>query len=243
MCTLSWTRRDDAVVVCMNRDERRARRPARPPIVERREGVRVVRPVDGDRGGTWIAANAHGLVLALLNGYRPAPEPRPPGAPSRGHLVEALAPAPTADAALARLERLDPTPYAPFHLALIPPPPEPSRLASWDGTSLALRALTDGDRPVVSSTVDPERVRAARRRVWARIVGAREPDAQTLERFHRSHEPERGPRSVCMHRDDARTVSFTRVTVDGDGVTMAYAGDAPCRASAREIVRIDRATR
>jgi len=47
--------------------------------------------------------------------------------------------------------------------------------------------------------------------------------------FHRCHDPERGPFSPCMHREDAHTVSFTWVRVDRTRVTMRYSPDSPCR--------------
>jgi len=43
-----------------------------------------------------------------------------------------------------------------------------------------------------------------------------------LRRLHRSHLPERGPFSICMHRSDAATVSYTEVAVSGQRATMRY---------------------
>ena len=67
MCSLSWVRRRDALIVVMNRDERRDRAPARPPRRWRGADGGFTAPVDGDAGGTWIAAKDSGVVLALLN--------------------------------------------------------------------------------------------------------------------------------------------------------------------------------
>ena len=46
--------------------------------------------------------------------------------------------------------------------------------------------------------------------------------------FHRSHRPERGAHSPCMHRDDARTVSLTGVRVTASAISMTYADGPPC---------------
>ena len=51
----------------MNRDERRDCAPARPPRRWRGADGGFTAPVDGDAGGTWIAAKDSGVVLALLN--------------------------------------------------------------------------------------------------------------------------------------------------------------------------------
>ena len=58
-------------IVVMNRDERRDRAPARPPRRWRGADGGFTAPVDGDAGGTWIAAKDSGVVLALLNHQAP----------------------------------------------------------------------------------------------------------------------------------------------------------------------------
>jgi hypothetical protein len=59
--------------------------------------------------------------------------------------------------------------------------------------------------------------------------------------YHESHVPERGPSSPCMHRPDARTVSFTCVRVDSHDVRMSYAPHPPCQGRPRdEPVRLPR---
>ena len=52
-----------------------------------------------------------------------------------------------------------------------------------------------------------------------------------LRRLHRSHGPERGPCSICMHREDAATVSYTEVIVTRQSATLRYAPGAPCCAA------------
>lgn len=46
--------------------------------------------------------------------------------------------------------------------------------------------------------------------------------------FHRSHVPQAGYLSVCMHRDDANTVSFTHLKVTTDVMEMVYVDGSPC---------------
>ena len=55
--------------------------------------------------------------------------------------------------------------------------------------------------------------------------------ADRLERhraYHRSHHPERGPYSPCMHRPDAKTVSYSEVTVSDEQVCFRYRPLSPC---------------
>src|SRR5205823_1452898 len=51
-----------------------------------------------------------------------------------------------------------------------------------------------------------------------------------LRRLHRSHSPQAGPFSTCMHRADAATVSYTEVAVSSRHATMRYHAGAPCKA-------------
>ena len=77
MCTVSWrfelTAEQPAprFELFFNRDESRRRGPAHPPqIMEPVGESKLLAPIDSDAGGTWLAANEHGLVLALLNLYQ-----------------------------------------------------------------------------------------------------------------------------------------------------------------------------
>ena len=66
---------------------------------------------------------------------------------------------------------------------------------------------------------------------------------QVLDAFHRSHWPDRGPYSPCMHREDAVTVSYTRIRVDVDAVELTYVDGSPCKGAAGEPLRLSRRSR
>jgi hypothetical protein len=51
-----------------------------------------------------------------------------------------------------------------------------------------------------------------------------------LRRLHRSHSPEAGPFSTCMHRSDAATVSYTEITAFSRKARLRYHAAAPCNA-------------
>ena len=91
MCTVTWRAHAGGYDLFMNRDELSSRGPALPPSVRERSGVRVVAPVDSDGGGSWVAANEHGLAVCLLNYYPPRFEPQRREFQSRGRLVIELA--------------------------------------------------------------------------------------------------------------------------------------------------------
>src|SRR5204862_2558601 len=56
-----------------------------------------------------------------------------------------------------------------------------------------------------------------------------------LRRLHRSHSPQAGPFSTCMHRADAATVSYTEVQVVRRSSTIQHICSAPCKSQVSEI--------
>lgn len=60
-----------------------------------------------------------------------------------------------------------------------------------------------------------------------------------LRRLHRSHGPECGPYSTCMHREDAATVSYTEVTVSRQMAKMRYAPGALCCTAPLPSLRLE----
>ncbi len=235
MCTLSWTVGSRRLAIIFNRDERRTRLPAEAPALVPHADSAFLAPRDGDAGGTWISVNEHGLALCLLNRYQDA-SGVPPGARSRGLLVRELASSPGAAAlrvAIGKSALLD---YAPFTLVAFVMGERPECFA-WDGGRLAISRLDPEQRPLSSSSFETEAVLATRRKTMREALAATtgeyeaEPEAEALEALatlHRSHLPERGAYSVCMHRPDASTVSFTEIVIDAEAATMRYAPGPPC---------------
>ena len=235
MCTLSWLIEADRYRVFFNRDELRTRRPAVPPAVRRRGRVRFVAPLDGDFGGSWIAVSESGLTLCLLNGFpATAPPPSPARYTSRGQLPLSLIDLPSASRVREQLETTELGCYRPFLLAVFEP--EDRLLARWSGRALSFDPQGLARPPLISSSFYTEEVRESRSAVF-REIGRGADTSDAVERhlaFHRSHRPERGPFSPCMHRPDAETVSFTEVEVDPGRVQMTYTPRSPCRGEPSE---------
>jgi Transport and Golgi organisation 2 len=236
MCTVSWVPGPEGYTLCFNRDERHTRAAALEP--ERREarGVAFLAPLDGDFGGTWFLVNEHGLTLCLLNRYQVPDYVPPPQPTSRGVLLLSLAPHRQASAALAELGTRSLVAIQPFTIVAVQPNDPPS-LAAWDGRRLTLTRHPDPGLLLTSSAVTEPDVAAARTALFA---GAGPFTPEVLTELHRSHIPERGRRSVCMHRDDAETQSFSRVTVDPLAITLVHIPDAPCRGTALPPLSLDR---
>jgi hypothetical protein len=228
MCTVSWLPRADGYALCFNRDELLTRGPATPPAERQTLGVKYLAPLDGDSGGTWLAVNEFGLCLGVLNRYR-LDRYTPPAKPvSRGLLVLELIAHRKANEVLTALEARDLTAFAPFSLTVVEPG-QGARLACWDGATLGAATHRSPGLILTSSSVTEPEVAAARRAAFASLEPVTE---QGLIELHRSHLPERGRCSVCMHRNGAETQSFGLVNVTAETIRLTHTPDAPCRGTA-----------
>jgi len=227
MCTVTWLHSDAGYHLFFNRDEQISRLPALPPTIHEVSGVRCIYPVDSQAGGTWLGVNEHGITIGILNHYAAATlptatEPRT----SRGLLVTSLLDARYASDVDQRLSGSGLKPYAPFILIVISPRRN-LKTHTWDGSRLTFR------HPVVppfltTSGFDSDRVAAVRARSYESWT-KRYPtlDASSLQALHASRLPEPGSDAICMQRDDAKTLSLSRVTVQADRASFFYADGPP----------------
>jgi uncharacterized protein with NRDE domain len=228
MCTVSWLRRAGGYELFCNRDERHTRSTAAPPSVSETRGVRFVAPTDGDHGGSWIGVNEAGLTLCLLNAYEGAQSPTGDDYRSRGLLLTNLMDCLSVSHVRARLSGADLGRYRPFTLAALSAR-ETALLVHWTNDRKTFDEDGDAWVPLTSSSYRPAEVTAVRESVFRRM--AEEASAVTpelLEEFHRSHDAAGGASSVCMHREDAATVSFSRVRVSAEKIEFAYEPLSPC---------------
>jgi len=223
MCTVSWLRQPAGYQFFFNRDERRTRAPESPPEVAILDDVRWLAPRDGDHHGTWIAANEYGIAIGLLNRWDQLVAENTPYT-SRGALVASLMNLPSLDRLHDRLSREELTPFRPFELVAVAPGQD-ALLVSWDGRSVSVARQARSGLIAVSSGHDQAGAETARRALFTEPPGGW--SAAGLIALHRSHLPERGALSPCMHRSDASTVSFTVVSVE-DAIRMEYTPESPC---------------
>jgi len=243
MCTLTWLREGDGYALFFNRDEKRTRKPAEPPELKSRGGVHYLAPTDADAGGTWIGVNEYGLTVCVLN-HQPIPTPRPvEKTKSRGWLVDSLLDALSPADVATRIERADMSRYQPFILVALDARCDATTW-TWAGDRVERGELHFEDLPLTTSSFDSERVRAKRRETFASyrdqhggVNGA------MLKAFHRQHDADAGATSVCMQREDARTVSFSTILVTGKDVAFLYCPIPPCESheAAMEKVVVPRA--
>ena len=241
MCTVSWLVDSDGYQLFFNRDEQRSRSRALAPQPLQQTDCKVLMPIDPDGGGSWISVNDQGLSLCLLNFYQGK---MPEGVlKSRGQLLKSLSALPTQPDIATELSMANLHQYAPFTLLTFALDQQPQGF-QWDGNTLLTLSIKS---PMTSSSVAFDAVYSARQHNFARLGHA--PDANQLLAFHQSHQSAnptgkhslsdkyqseengqtiQGELSVCMHRDDARTVSLSYIEVTLEKATFNYLDGSPC---------------
>lgn len=239
MCTVTWLRSGDGYQLFCNRDERNSRRPALGPRQRERNGVKFVAPVDGDHGGSWIGANEFGLSLCLLNRYGGLELQAKQNAISRGLLLLDLLDSPHVEQIKSRVNELAFDRFRPFNLLALSP--QQSALVEWTGSEYSI--VDDVDRlvPLTSTSLTEPGIAIARQQQFAALTATQTIHEGLLDTFHRGHLPDRGAYSVCMHRDDAATVSMSKIKLSQDEIVFEYEADSPCKRNA--VVTIRMATR
>jgi transport and Golgi organization protein 2 len=225
MCTLSFLPTQSGFRIAMNRDEKRVRIAALPPERFAFGDRQVLYPREPG-GGTWLAANDAGLCLALINWHRIAREPLE-RITSRGQIIPQLIGASSSAQLERNLRAVKLQDLRPFRLIAVVPSEHALLEFRWN-----LRALRVSKQPWrthhwFSSGFDERQAESTRRVVCDRVEPRTIKDLRTL---HRSHVPRRGPFSICMHRRDAKSVSYAEVSVTRRSVVMRYADGSPCAA-------------
>ncbi len=252
MCTATWLHPGEdgrEYQVFFSRDELDVRAVADPPAVVTTGPLRYVAPSDPDAGGTWIGVNEAGITVALLNRYRPEDHATTSSVGpsndtiSRGLLVrKALRVECTEELTeLIEAEPLDR--YRPFDLLCFQPAKRPLRIRWFEGR-LSIRPSPR--MPQTSSSYRAGAVIENRIAVFNRRFprAARTPPTdRELEAYHRSHDPNRSALSVYMHRRDAHTHSFSRISVDEENVVFVYVPGNPCETAPRAPVIMRRLRR
>ncbi|AEF53410.1 NRDE family protein [Marinomonas posidonica] len=226
MCSVSWCINDHGYQIYFNRDEQKTRPVALPPKRLNFSGINVLMPIDPVGHGSWISTNDAGLSLCLLNNY----QGKVPATPliSRGLLLSRLAKYTCLDEVGQALCNNTLSKFAPFILLAFDlslcEQQESVRAFHWDGEALCINTMTS---PVFSSAVALSQVSQYRYAAYQDLVVDETSQAARLA-FHCHHHSAQHDKSVCLHREDAQTVSFTQVTVTQTEQHMSYVAGSPC---------------
>jgi hypothetical protein len=225
MCTLSFIPKPGGYLIGMNRDERLSRETALLPEIN--QSLKAIYPRE-EGGGTWIAANGAGVAFALLN--RKTGPGNPIKARSRGEVIPSLAASRQVEEAFIEVGRLDSRGMLPFRLAGFFPAEKVVMEWTWDSGKLSRAKLPWQARHWFSSGISDEMARRVRSLTCAEAWRRRDAGSPGwLRGLHASHAPSRGSFSICVHRSDAGSVSYTEIACDASAVSMKYHRGQPCR--------------
>jgi len=231
MCTVSWLIEGNDYHVLFNRDEQRTRSLAIPPQVINIENTQALMPIDPDGNGSWISTNEFGLTLCLLNYYQGT---KPQGILiSRGLLLKNLSVFSTVNGVNQHLKKKSLNQYAPFSLLAFGVN-EAGQVVQqtwqWNGKELTVINLAS---PFTSSSVKFDEVSQSRLSQAANIPTPI--TTESLIEYHQSHLPSKGYLSVCMHREDAKSVSFSHIHVGAKKTVFNYKNGSPCEDEVSDV--------
>lgn len=213
MCTLTWRLEPNGYQLFFNRDEQRSRQLAIPAAFD--QALEAALPIDPQGGGTWIALAQTGASLCLLNNYQAQVLHTPENPISRGQIIVSLLKKLTSEPAITIEQLVAELPlqrFAPFVLCYFPGDLSETNgnvmQFDWDGENFTKSIAVS---PMTSSGFNFPEVSAARYRTFEELSPTTTND---FIAYHASHLPEQSAYSVCMHREDACSVSFCHLAVD-----------------------------
>jgi hypothetical protein len=228
MCTLTFVPAGEGYLAAMNRDELLTRPTALRPQTHGRYWMKYACPREPS-GGTWIACNGLGNLLALLNWNEV--DTAAPGEKrrTRGAVIPELILEENLSSTGTRLERLNLEGIFPFRLIGVFLNEKQLIEWRWDGSRIQRLESAWVRKHWFSSGLSDTTATEQRSRVCQ--AASLDPAVGTtnwLRSLHRSHEPKPGPYSVCVHRPDAATVSYTEVECRLSLISMSYLSGNPC---------------
>ncbi|MDR3456279.1 MAG: NRDE family protein [Verrucomicrobiae bacterium] len=227
MCTVSFLVRKNGYALAMNRDEKLSRIPGLPPSKKIIHGRTVVSPSEPG-GGSWVALNDSGVAFALINWYSICTQASNKTV-SRGVVVNTISTAVTPKLAAVALARLPLKQVNPFRLIGFFPATHEIIGWHWDLKKLVRKNHPWQTQQWISSGFDEPAAQRIRRETFRHALKQKSAGSLGwLRRLHRSHTPAAGPFSICMHRADAATVSYTEIAMASRTATMRHFDGAPC---------------
>ena len=241
MCTLTVVTGSETYLMAMNRDEKIARGAGALPEIHEFDGTKAIYPSDGD-GGTWFATNEYGIALALLNWNDVAPHGIHAKTRSRGRVIPALIDSRSLWDLHAVFRVPNFTGMLPFRLIGVFPSEREIWEWRWDSTQLEFQVHEWKPRHWFSSSLSDHRAGSLR--------GLACRDAQLesdqgsvpwVRRLHASHAGGPGPFSLCVHRSDVRTLSYSEVMVTPTSVQVGHFLGSPCTMTQIHPIEVERA--
>ncbi|MBK8520398.1 MAG: NRDE family protein [Ferruginibacter sp.] len=220
MCTVSFVRVNDTVIITSNRDEHVQRENAGAPEFHQLQNKKIIFPKDARAGGTWFAAGNNGIVAVLLNGAFIKHTPQPPYRKSRGLILLEII---EAEEPLSFFKTLNLYNIEPFTIVLY----QPAYLHElrWDGNDKHEKALDiTGNYIWSSATLYTDEVIEHREDLFGRFIHtAAGITAETVHDFHGSNNGDAENGFVISRQTGMKTFSITQAVVQNNAVNFSHA--------------------
>ena len=235
MCTMTWFLKEHGYELFFNRDEQTSRSRADLPEIQSRDGIQYISPTDADAGGTWIAVNEFGVSVCLLNHYEFEQIKTYKDWISRGEIVRNFTTIHSITSAISKFNKTELANYRAFRMFVIEPNGQ-NVLFIWDGHQAKIQRNVS--TPKSSSSVNAKHVKANRKQYFKDLNLYESTETNDYLKFHRSHSPTMSEQSVCMHREDANTVSLSHIRVNSKTASFAYTDGSPCQSEFGPLIEI-----
>jgi hypothetical protein len=240
MCTLTVVTREDGYLVGMNRDEKITRGSGFSPGVYESRGKSAIYPDDGS-GGTWIGVNQYGVSLSLLNWNEVVPSVLDTSKHSRGQIIPLLLGSASPAELESALGSFDLKTILPFRMVGIFPGEKEIREWRWDSVRTDFLVHAWEGRHWFSSSLSDKQAASLRGNVCREA--RKESDAGSvawLRRLHASHAGGAGPFSICVHRRDVETLSYSEITCTPTSVRMSHSIGNSCVMGLLDEIQLER---
>ena len=220
MCTVSFVRVHDAVIITSNRDEHIQRENAAAPGFHQLQNKKFIFPKDARAGGTWFAAGDNGVIAVLLNGAFKKHTVTPPYRKSRGLILLEII---EADEPLGFFKTISLDNIEPFTIVLH----QPGLLHElrWDGNDKHEKALDIANNYIwSSSTLYTDQVIECRKNLFDRFIHSADGiTAATVHDFHASNNGDAENGFVISRQTGMKTFSITQAVVQNNAVNFSHA--------------------
>lgn len=221
MCTVSFYKNEDQVIITSNRDENNKRPLALPPREITLEQSTVYGPIDPLHNGTWFAVSQRGSVYVLLNGADQKHKPMPPFKRSRGLVLLDIAAGLNLEEKwnsidLDEIENFTIVAYVKGKMALL----------RWDGKEKSFQYLDENKPHIWSSSTLYDEITIKKREEWFNdflaenniIVGSNE-----IINFHINTNKDDTDNGLIIKRsNDILTKNVTQVVIESNRFTLEH---------------------
>ncbi|WP_418262050.1 NRDE family protein [Flavobacterium faecale] len=220
MCTVSFVKTGDKVIVTSNRDESVIRLNALPPKQYILNEKMVVYPKDPKGGGTWYVVDEKGTILVLLNGADEKHHHQPPYRKSRGVIVLEII---GSSSPIEFWNQIDLENIEPFTLVLYQE--EKLYQLRWDETNKETLFLDTNKKHIwASSTLYPLEVRTKRSELFHVFLDKKEVISEDeLYQFHRYTDSDNLENGLVINRNEVlKTLSITQTILQENILTLKH---------------------